>query len=306
MMPDTLGSRTRVLLLAGCSGLAVLAAAGAPARAQTSISASSVWTAGGIPGLESQSTPAFPAPNILPSASDLSGDSIFGHVYGDPTGGNFFGSRSSGQGNFTITGTLDYRTTFANTTGAVINPVLGFTIDGGDLGVNLPTGATSASASLTAIITESVNGGPATPLFSYESVMNITDPAADPAFTESGAVFNSAGATLGAGNGDYSWSPYSGSLALASLNPGDSIVLDYTLVSNASGVGACSSGGIATASIVGYGSSPCDTAVARIGDPNQVTANSPLGISLVPEPASAVVLGAGLASLAFMRRRRRA
>jgi hypothetical protein len=296
----------RVLLLAGCSGLALAATAGVPAVAQTSISASSVWTVGIIPGVESQSTPTYPSPNIEPSASDLTGDSIFGHVYGDPTGGNYFGSRSSGQGSFNITGTLNYQSTYVNTTGGVIDPTLAFVIDAGDLNVSLPTGATSASATLQAIITESINGGPATDLFDYESTMTATSSSSDPGFTETGATFNPAGPTLSPGEGDYNWSAYSGDASIGTLNPGDTVVLDYQLISNATGDGTCSSGGGVLAEI-GYGGNgtSCDTAVARIGDPNTITADVPFVVS-TPEPASAAVLGAGLASLAFMRRRRRA
>jgi hypothetical protein len=302
---------SRLLLLAGCSGIAVVAMGAVSAMAQTSISAGSSWTLGtGLlttTGNSFQATPAFPAPNIFPSASDINNNSIFGHVYGDPTGGSFFGSRSSGEGNFTITGTLDYQTTFVNATGGIINPSLAFTIDAGELNVSLPAGATSANASLTAVVTESINGGPATKLFNYASSMSVTDPTQDPTFSETGATFNAGGPTLNAGQGDYAWAPYSGDVSLGALNPGDSVLLDYTLVSNANGGGDCTGGGgygvAAIGATIGIGGgSSCDTALARVGDPNQITANSPFDL---PEPASAAVLGAGMASLAFMRRRRR-
>jgi hypothetical protein len=308
-VPSSRARYVRALLLAGCSGLAVMALAGPPAQAQTSVSATSTWTVGPTPGNQSEATPAFPSPDISPSASDGSGDSIFGHVYGYPNGGNFFGSRSSGQGNFGITGTLDYKTTFINTTGGVINPALAFVIDGGDLQVTLPTGSgTLADASLTAVITESINGGPTTSLFSYASVMLATNPAANPSFTETGAIFNPAGATLSAGQGDYSWAAYNGDVSLGALNPGDSVLLDYTLVSSANGIGTCTGGGggygvAAITSVTGIGGGgSCDTALARIGDPFTVNGASPFDL---PEPASAAGLGAGLAGLAFMRKRRR-
>jgi len=57
--------------------------------------------------------------------------------------------------------------------------------------------------------------------------------------------------------------------------------------------------------VVGGGSSGCDTALARIGDPYTISAPAPFGVQ-TPEPASAALFGAGLSALAFMRKRRRA
>jgi len=299
--------RPRVLLVAACSCGALATMGGLPAHAQTSVSASSTYSLdGGAPTTVSQSTPTFPSPNILPSASDSGGDSIFGHVYGDPTGGSFFGTRSSGQGNYSITGTLDYQTVFANTTGVVVDPTLAFVIDAGQLNVNLQSSSpASQSAGLNAVISESINGGTPIDLFDYASSMTATDHTADPSFSESGAVFNPSGPTYSAGEADYSWSAYDGSVSLGPLNPGDSVLIDYNLVSSASGTGTCEHvviGSLGFITNASGGPSVCDSALARIGDPYTVTADSPVG---TPEPASAALLGAGLASLAFLRRRRR-
>ncbi len=91
----------------------------------------------------------------------------------------------------------------------------------------------------------------------------------------------------------YVSTPYSGSLALGDFDAGDSFTLSYTMEVRASGPGFERG------------------AVASIGDPFTLSgtmtgtvSNSPGAPAPVPEPATLLLLGTGLAGVAGIRRRR--
>ena len=163
-------------------------------------------------------------------------------------------------------------------------------------------------------VTVTTNQGSTSPFDYAASMVLNTAVAATPVFSESGAVLNAAGPTLNAGNGDYSWSAFDGSVSLGTLAPGASETVDYDMTSNAFGTVA-GSGNLAVSAIAVYGGyggygGTGGSSVARIGDPNSIAGgNGPFSITSaqsVPEPASAMVFGAGLAGLASLRKRRRA
>jgi hypothetical protein len=298
---DVLSARS--VLLCGASALAIAAAG--PARADVYTASTSFTAGSNSPGgftLSLSNTV-----NIYPSDSDPAGNNVFGHVYG---GANNvpWGSRSSGQGTYTITGTFDGKTSLTNTSTSTIDYVLDFLITEGQLAVMVPPGATgSQSASLTVSLLED-----GVSKFGYSSSMSVSGPTATPMFTESGATLNPAGATKSSGNGYYSWGDYIGSVDLGFLAPSQTVTLEFTATSMATGT---SPGGCQQTSN-GYGGFNCaglGYGLARFGDPNSANGGGPFVAFVpgavanpVPEPAALAALGAGLAALTGLRRARRA
>jgi PEP-CTERM motif len=321
--------QSRVWLFATCCGLGMALASGAALADAISLSAQSTYS---VDGNSSQTVsaarPSDPTdPNIFPSATGLQGSMIFGHDYStQPTGLYQFGSRSSGQSNYSITGSANYTNTFTVGAGGAYS--FDFDIDAGELSVSLPgIDNGTQSASLRVLITETIGAGTPSTLFDYNASMSATVYQTDDAkFSETGATLNPAGPTLSVGAGDYVWDVYHGGVGLGTLTSGQSVTVSETIFSTATGSSdpvLCTGGG------VGYnggggedgggpevfalpltsdgGTNPCGTALARIGDPPTIT--SPLAapsvvLDAIPEPATFGVLGAGLASLVLARRRR--
>ena len=318
------GGRLRSLLLGGVSLTVMAALAASPAHATVSATYSYTLSGNTTP----QSITSASSVDLLPSSSDNAGNSVFGHDYASNTA--TFGTRSSGQDTFQINGSATYRQTVTNTGPGAVREVLSYTIAAGQLSVQATAGTVGGqSGALTAVISVTKAGITTTPLnyassMTWNSVTQTT-----PAFTESGLTLNPAGPTLSANNGNYFFNPYNGTVDLGLFAPGDSEDISYTLVSTSTGstVGTPNTGGYggyggyggfnqptATIGIGGGGSfTSTGSAVARIGDPLGV-AGIPAGAlpftvtstpaTAVPEPASMAALGAGLATLAFARRRR--
>ncbi len=294
--------RARLLLTGSTLALGV-AMAIAPAAAVT-ITSTYQYTVG--TGSTVSATTSSAPTDQLPSASDGLGNFVFGHNYGSVNG--TFGTRSSGSGDFSISGSTDYSTVLTNLTGAPQTYSMNFVIESGNLNLNANGVVGFFNSAISAAVTLTGPGGTTSP-FSYSASLFLPSASAStPFFAESGAVLNASGATFGTGSGDYSWSAYTGIVSLGTLLPGQSETIDYLLTSSASGQKSTILGQLVS-SVTAYGGygGTTDTAVGRIGDPSTFAGTGgPFNIitaSSVPEPASMVILGAGLAGLAFMRRR---
>ena len=308
-----LSFRSNMLVTCSVTALAIGASASA-ARADTFESAYTYSLGGGAPTTLDTGVSTVPT-DIYINQSDESGDNAFGHDYSYSTG--IFGSRSSGTNNFSISGLSVYSTTF--TAAANGEYFFNYTITSGELGVSLGSGANgSQSAGLSAVIQETLGTAAPKTLLDYVASMNVSDPSATPTFSETGGVLNVNGPTLAAGYGDYQWDNITNAADLGFLTAGQTVTVTYTLNSNATGTTTTTAScDVFTTEAIGYGGyggygggpTVCDTgsAVGRIGDPSTVSNNPVVPFSVtVPEPASAAVLGAGLAGLAFMRRRKTA
>jgi hypothetical protein len=316
---------SRVWLFATCCGLG-MALASAAARADAiSLSAESTYSLedfGFPPQTVSAARPSdLTDPNIFVSATGLQGSTVFGHDYSSqPTGIYQFGSRSSGQSINSITGSANYTDAF--TVGAGGAYAFSFDLDAGELSVSLPEiDHGTQSASLRVLITETIGSGNPTPLFDYNASMSAIGPSLNATFSETGATLNPAGPTLPFGAGDYVWDVYHGSVGLGTLTSGELVTISETIFSSAtgtsdpvlcagSGTGGNGGGGnesFALAFAADSSPTPCATALARIGDPPTITtpiAAPSVVLGTIPEPATFGVLGAGLASLVLVRRRR--
>lgn len=99
---------------------------------------------------------------------------------------------------------------------------------------------------------------------------------------------------------EWIWSDFSSSVNLGTFNPGQSFNFEYSLTAKSNIVGNY------TCDSFGYG-----CAYAKIGDPNSIslspinnkTITTTPATNQVPEPASGALIGAGLAALAYRRRK---
>jgi hypothetical protein len=305
------------LVAIGCGAGAAAGSEGAWADS-VSLSATSTYSVDGStpPTITSAASPPDATdPDISPSASGSNGSSVFGHVYSyNPTGSYAFGSRSSGQSTYSITGAANYTDTF--TVGASAAYAFLFDLDAGQMSVSIPTGVDGTqSSSLRVVITETIGSGAPITLFDYNASMSVLSSIDVPTFSETGGMLNPAGPTKSPGAGDYVWDVYQGSVSLGSLAQGELVTISETITSSATGTSdpqSCSGGGngvfeaVTSAAVVGGGGA-CGSAIARIGDPPSFDALAPSVVPVgppVPEPATWGLLAAGFASLALIRRRR--
>jgi len=314
--------------------IASLAVAGLASRTADALvlKATGAYTLGGASFTDVADGPNATSVDIIPYITDSSGDSVFFHVYGNSS--NVFGSRSSGEGDFTATGTFSLSDTITNTSGVAGNFFLDYVVTAGELRVNCGTAANCAGTA-GYDINIAVDGSTVEAATGDLLMDNSGTTLSTTGFGLSGATQSGIGG--GSKNGNYSWSNTHRVANLGFFNPGETFSLDYTLITTATGAfgndgstncygGDGGIGGpeglIETTVVVGGGTSACPggSAGARSGDPNNVTGptvfnvtNSPVGGIpsgpagggvFVPEPGTLGLLGLGLLAGLGIRRRR--
>ncbi len=267
--------------------------------------------------------------DVLDGASDTSGNSIFYHTYGNQSGN--FGSRSSGEGDFDISGQYDFSEDYVAAGGTAF---FDFTVIPGEINVfGLLNGQEQLSASYSLEIF--VNNSNV-----WSSGVSInSDAATGSTFTYSGESINGVETTDG-----YYWGTFTEQLDLGTFTAGEIINISYSLKTDAFGnISDTSSCGSSNNPLDGDGigdgidgieepalaifdggvdgevggirigdggyNSTCG-AIARIGDPNglsQPGANTfnvtgATAVS-VPEPGILALLASGLFGIALVRRR---
>lgn len=303
----------RGALLATCSGLAMAIAV--PRAEAASVVVNYDYSAGATgpsTGIFSQSSPT--GLDVLPSDTGPDGSSIFGHHYGYDNG--VFGTRSSGSGNFEKLGDVLWSNTYTNQSATPQAMTGSFLIDSGTVTMSMP----DTTGSVYAVIFAQIEVNDELKFLSAAE-MDMSD-GGTPSFQTAGTVLNPGGQSLSPGFGSYSWGSYLGTVDLGTLAPGQSVTVEYLLASYVIGSLAGCGGGygdyggltVGNGDYGGYGGGlNCGSSYgeARIGDPfnvpeggSQFTVN--FSEVTTPEPASALVLGAGLAALAFRRRRQAA
>jgi PEP-CTERM motif len=321
---------SRVRLLATCCSLGAAVASGAARADSVSLSAGAAYTVdpawGGVQQTVSASRPPDSTdPNIFPSATGVKGSTVFGHDYSSqPTGLYQFGTRSSGESSYSISGSANYTDTFAAGAGGAY--AFHFDIDAGELSVSSPDGADGTqSASVGVLITVTIGSGSPTTLFDYTASMSVLSSIFYPTFSETGATLNPTGYTDSPGAGDYVWDVYHGTVSLGALTRGEVVTVSETLTSSASGLsdpqscgtsgtGGNGGGGDFALLSIGDGGNPlCGSALARIGDPPFITTPLaapsilPVGATnAVPEPSTWTLLAFGFAGLGYAGHRARA
>jgi hypothetical protein len=119
-MRPTHARSSRVRLFATCCGMRAVVASG-PARADSiSLSAGATYSVDFAPSqtVSAARPPDSTDPNIFPSTSGVHGSTVFGHDYSSqPTGLYQFDSRSSGERDYSISGSANYTDTFTVSAG---------------------------------------------------------------------------------------------------------------------------------------------------------------------------------------------
>lgn len=292
-------------MFAGAVGLALLSSVTA-SQAATILSTGDILLGGVQQGPYQDGPATSGSVDIIPFVNDANGNNGFIHTFGNVNG--TFGSRSSGLGDYDVTGTFNYNDTITNTGSVNQNLSFSFTVIPGNLtvddgGVIFGAGQQVGSSINIDIMINGVS------LFNSFTQLLLTGDGATntTSFSETGT---SLGGTL-SGNG-YSYNSFSQTVSLGTLAPGASLNFDYILETVAFGnvSGGCSTGGgdiplAVITEVPGGGLTGCGSSFVNSGDP--LTVGGPTNTFqfnvTVPEPGSILLWGAGLAGLSYARRR---
>ena len=251
--------------------------------------------------------------NVYSSAFDTAGSGGYSTAAGNDSGWMY--SSAGGSNTFLSTSNIQQVVNFTNTSAFAQSYAFDFTINFGSL-----TASNYAPTGLGEFVTASnkvsikLNG---VEIFNSEATLT-TDDTGTSSLTTVGTVLG----TYSAGSDYYSWSPFSDTLDLGVFGVGESFTLEYDIFTfaNSNGSPNASCGGYGFYGDYGYGvdiiafggEGFCDrtSAYAQFGDPNGLS-STPINSSTVtsqpasvPEESSFLLFGAGLAGLAFSRRRR--
>ena len=255
------------------------------------------------------------AVNVYSSSNDAEGDS-YSAARGNDAGWMY--SYAQGSNTFSSTGNIQQVVEFTNTSAFAQSYSFDFTINRGSLSSYLypPAAGYTATSSNKAVI--KLNG---VEIFNSEATLTTTD---------AGSTLTTSGTTLGtysAGSSGYSWSAFSDTLDLGTFGVGESFTLEYDIFTLASsnaiqGPEICETYG--DYGDYGYGdggefggeggtycySQQASYARSQFGDPNGLE-STPIDTTTVTgqratvtEESSFLLFGAGIAGLAFSRRRK--